>query len=71
VEIADGIVSPYARWNTRAALGRSAYALGRDDDAAAAYGEAREIVDSFAAALAMHRAETLAASPVVQEIRSA
>jgi class 3 adenylate cyclase/tetratricopeptide (TPR) repeat protein len=71
VEITDRIVSPYARWNARAALGRVAYALGRDDEAAAAYGEAREIVDTFAAGLAPQRAATLATSPVVQEIRSA
>jgi class 3 adenylate cyclase/tetratricopeptide (TPR) repeat protein len=71
VEIAERIVSPYARWNALAALGRSAYALGRDDHAAAAFGQARQIVDAFAANLAPQRAETLARSPVVQEIRSA
>jgi class 3 adenylate cyclase/tetratricopeptide (TPR) repeat protein len=71
VQLADGIVSPYARWNARAALGRTAYALGRDDDAATAYAEALEIVDAFSAALAPQRAATLAKSPVVQEIRSA
>ena len=71
VEITDRIVSPYARWNARAALGRVAYAVGRDDEAKAAYGEAREIVDTFGAGLAPQRAATLAKSPVVQEIRSA
>ncbi len=71
VEIADRIVSPYARWNARAALGRVAYALGRDDEAATAYSEAKELVDSFGAALVPERAATLATSPVVQEIRSA
>jgi class 3 adenylate cyclase/tetratricopeptide (TPR) repeat protein len=71
VQIADRIVSPYARWNARAALGRTAYALGRDDVAADAYGEARSIVDAFAETLAPERAATLATSPVVQEIRSA
>jgi class 3 adenylate cyclase/tetratricopeptide (TPR) repeat protein len=71
VQLADRIVSPYARWNARAALGRTAYALGRDDEAAAAYAEAREIVDTFSDALAPQRAATLAESPVVQEIRSA
>jgi hypothetical protein len=45
--------------------------LGRDDEAAAAYGEAREIADAFAANLAPHRAETLSRSPVIREIRSA
>jgi tetratricopeptide (TPR) repeat protein len=71
VQIADRIVSPYARWNARAALGRTAYALGRDDEAAKAYGEAKDIVDAFAAGLAPQRQATLAQSPVVQEIRSA
>src|SRR5438552_7951084 len=71
VEIADRIVSPYARWNARAAMGRVAYAGGRDDDAQAAYGEAKEIVDAFSAGLAPQRAATLEQSPVVQEIRSA
>ena len=71
VHIADRIVSPYARWNARAALGRIAYELGRDDEAASAYSDAGRIVDDFAATLAPARAATLAASPVVQEIRSA
>lgn len=71
VEIADRIVSPYARWNARAALGRVAYSVGRDDEAATAYSEAKEIVDAFGATLAPERAATLATSPVVQEIRSA
>jgi tetratricopeptide (TPR) repeat protein len=70
VQIADRIVSPYARWNARAALGRAAYAAGRDDEAATAYTEARNVVDTFAATLAPQRAATLAQSPVVQEIRS-
>jgi tetratricopeptide (TPR) repeat protein len=71
VEIADSIVSPYARWNARAALGRVAYGLGQDNAAATTYREAKEIVATFANGLAPQRAETLAQSPVVQEIRSA
>jgi len=71
VAIADRLVSPYARWNARAALARTAYTLGRDEDAAAAFGEAARIVDDFAAKLAPERQATLAQSPVVQEIRSA
>jgi len=70
-QLTERIVSPYARWNALAALGRTAYALGRDDDAAAAYAEARAVVDTFGASLAPERADTLASSPVVQEIRSA
>ena len=71
VELADRIVSPYARWNARADLGRAAYEVGRDDDAVTAYTEAARIVDEFSAALAPERAATLEKSPVVQEIRSA
>jgi tetratricopeptide (TPR) repeat protein len=69
--IADGIVSPPARWYARSALGRIAYELGEDDEAASAYAEARELVDGFSATLAPERAATLATSPVVIEIRSA
>ncbi len=71
VQIADRIVSPYARWNARAALGRIAYELARDDEAATAYAEAARIVDDFSASLIPSRAAMLAKSPVVQEIRSA
>jgi len=71
VRIADELIGPPARWDARAALGRTAYAVGRDDDAAVAYGEAKEIVDAFTATLAPERQATLEHSPVVQEIRSA
>jgi tetratricopeptide (TPR) repeat protein len=70
VQIADSIVSPYARWNARAALGRIGYEAGNDDEAATAYGEAAKIVHDFSSALAPQRAATLAESPVVNEIRS-
>jgi class 3 adenylate cyclase/tetratricopeptide (TPR) repeat protein len=69
--IADDLVGAPARWETRAALGRVAYGLGKDDQAAAAYTEARVLLDDFVVALAPERRETLAKSPVVQEIRSA
>jgi class 3 adenylate cyclase/tetratricopeptide (TPR) repeat protein len=71
VEISDQLIGPPARWDARATLGRVAHALGKDDEAAAAYGEARKLVDAFAAGLAPERAASLATSPVVQEIRSA
>ena len=71
VQIADSIVSPHARWNAHAALGRVAYELGKDDEAAGAYTEAAKIVDDFSATLAPQRAATLAKSPVVIEIRAA
>jgi class 3 adenylate cyclase/tetratricopeptide (TPR) repeat protein len=71
VQISDQLVGPPARWDARAGLGRVAQSLGQDDEAAAAYGEARELVDAFAAKLAPQHADTLSQSPVVQEIRSA
>ena len=70
VTLADELVSPPARWHARAALGRTAYALGEDDEAATAYREAAELVDAFSATLAPERAATLARSPLVDEIRS-
>ncbi len=71
VEIADRIVSPFARWNALAALGRTAYDVGGDDEAAVAYARAAKIVDDFSTALTPQRVATLAKSPVVQEIRAA
>jgi tetratricopeptide (TPR) repeat protein len=71
VAIADRLVSPPARWHARAALGRAAYELGEDDEAASAYSEAAELVEAFSATLAPERAATLAKSPLVNEIRSA
>ena len=70
VTIADAIVSPPARWHARAALGRVAYAVGDDAEAATAYKEASELVEAFSASLAPERAATLAKSPLVNEIRS-
>ena len=71
VRIADDLVGAPARWDARAALGRVAYGLGKDDDAARAYDEAKELVETFVATLAPERQATLAKSPVVAEIRSA
>jgi hypothetical protein len=71
VTIADRIVSPPARCHARAAFGRIAYELGKDDEAASAYSEAAELVEAFSASLAPQRAATLAKSPLVNEIRSA
>jgi tetratricopeptide (TPR) repeat protein len=71
VRIADDLIGPPARWHARAALGRIAYELGEDDEAARAYAKARQLVDAFSATLAPQRAAALATSPVVQEIRSA
>lgn len=71
VEIADDLVGPPARWQARGALGQAAYALGDDETAAAAFGEAASLVESFAATLADERAAGLLAAPAVGEIVAA
>jgi class 3 adenylate cyclase/tetratricopeptide (TPR) repeat protein len=68
VRIADRLIGPPARFKARAALARSAYALGEDERAATATAEARALVDDFTATLAPERAELVRASPVVREL---
>jgi class 3 adenylate cyclase/tetratricopeptide (TPR) repeat protein len=70
VAVADELIGPPARWVARAALGRAAYALGDDDRAATAYGEAAELMESFASTLAPERATRLLRAPAIAEIRS-
>ena len=55
----------------RAALGEVAYALGEDDVAAGAYGEAADLVEAFVPTLAPERAASVLAAPPVTEILSA
>jgi class 3 adenylate cyclase/tetratricopeptide (TPR) repeat protein len=68
VALADQLIGPPARWDARAALGRSAYALGEDDEAERAYREAGELVENFAATLSPERAARLLAAPAIEEI---
>jgi class 3 adenylate cyclase/tetratricopeptide (TPR) repeat protein len=68
VALADELVGPPARWQTRAALGHASFALGDDDGAALAYGEARKLVEDFVLTLAPERAEPLLKAPTVEEI---
>jgi class 3 adenylate cyclase/tetratricopeptide (TPR) repeat protein len=70
VAIADALVGPPARWQARAALGEVAYLQGADDVAEAAYGEAADLVEQFAATLTPQRSATLRAAPEVAEILS-
>jgi class 3 adenylate cyclase/tetratricopeptide (TPR) repeat protein len=70
VRIADDLVGPPGRWHARAALGRVAYEVGEDDEAATAYEEAAELVENFSATLAPQRAAMLAKSAIVSEVRS-
>jgi tetratricopeptide (TPR) repeat protein len=71
VRIADDLVGAPARFNARAELARAAYALGDDERAAAAAGEARVLVADFAATLAPERARALLGSPLAQEVLGA
>jgi tetratricopeptide (TPR) repeat protein len=68
VRIADELIGQPARYRARAALARSAYALGDDDRAATATAEARELVEGFVATLGPERAELVRGSQVVREL---
>ena len=70
VAVSDALINPPGRWNARAALGRAAYALGDDDLAAQAYGEAAELVERFAASLSPERSMRLLNAPAIAEILS-
>jgi class 3 adenylate cyclase/tetratricopeptide (TPR) repeat protein len=67
-DIADELVGAPARWRTRAPLGRVLHEFGDDDGAAAAYGEAAELIEGFVATLAPERAATLRTAPEVEEV---
>jgi hypothetical protein len=56
--------------HAQAALGAVSYALGDDDGAAAAYTEARGLIESFAGTLAPERSPRLLAAPSIGEILS-
>jgi tetratricopeptide (TPR) repeat protein len=68
VTIADDLIGQPARWDARTGLGRTAYALGEDDVAASAYGEAADLIETFAAGLARERAEKFRAAPAIAEL---
>jgi class 3 adenylate cyclase/tetratricopeptide (TPR) repeat protein len=68
--IADKLIGPPARWDAQASLGEIAQAVGDDDTAAAAYGEAASLIEAFAGTLAPGRSATLLAAPAIDEIFS-
>ncbi len=68
VRIADDLVGPPARWEARAALGRASYLLGDDVGAEAVFGEARSLVEAFAATLSTRRAATLLGAQPIRDI---
>jgi hypothetical protein len=68
VEIADALVNPVGRWQSRASLADVLRTTGDEGAAAVATNEARRILTDFAATLAPSRAETLLASSAAREI---
>src|SRR5205814_9980040 len=65
VSIADDLIGPPGRWHAYAALGAVSYSFGDDDAAAAAYGEAGGLIESFAGTLAPARSARVRAAPAV------
>jgi tetratricopeptide (TPR) repeat protein len=70
VVIADALIGSPARWHAQAALGQVAHSLGDDETAGAAYAEATQLIEAFAATLAPERAAGLLAAPAIDEILS-
>lgn len=60
-----------ARWGIRAALGEALYAVGDDDGAGRAFGEAAGVIRDVAHGLAPERANRLLAAPQVAKIMTA
>jgi tetratricopeptide (TPR) repeat protein len=67
---ADRLGTPAGRWQARAALGEALAAIGHDDEAGSAYGQAIEIIDDVASGLAPERARGfLSAEPIRTVLR--
>jgi tetratricopeptide (TPR) repeat protein len=71
VELADVLVNPTGRWQSRAALVAAFHETGDDESAAAVMREAKEILTAFAATLAPARAQTLLAAPPARAVLDA
>ncbi|HST16447.1 MAG TPA: adenylate/guanylate cyclase domain-containing protein [Gaiellaceae bacterium] len=70
VAIAEELVGAPARWRATDALGRAAYELGDDEQAASAYAETRRLIEAFAAGLRPERASAFMASEPVRGMLS-
>lgn len=70
VALADELIGQPGRWRAYEALGRVSHLLGEDDAAAAAYTEAGDLIESFAATLAPPRSARFLAAPVISQILS-
>ena len=71
VEIADALVNPVGRWQSRVALAAALDATGDHGAAAATTVQAGRILTEFAVTLAPERAATLLAAPRAREILDA
>jgi class 3 adenylate cyclase/DNA-binding SARP family transcriptional activator len=71
VATADALVNPVGRWESRASLAAALRSTGDEEAAAAATGEARQILTGFAASLTPPRAATLLASPRTRAVLDA
>ena len=67
VAIADELGSPFGRWQSRGALGTALYSTGDDDGAAAAHGEASDLIRTIAASLSPEHQKTFLTAPAVEE----
>jgi len=68
----DGLGTPTARWQFRAALAKALYLTGDDDGTIIAYREAADVIRAYAAGLSSeHAASFLAAEPVREVLKAA
>jgi class 3 adenylate cyclase/tetratricopeptide (TPR) repeat protein len=70
VALTDELIGQPGRWRAREALARVAHLLGEDDAASAAYGEAEELIESFAGTLAPARSARFLTTPAIDGILS-
>jgi class 3 adenylate cyclase/tetratricopeptide (TPR) repeat protein len=69
---ADALGTPSIRWQHRVVLGKARYATGDDDGAGAAYGEAADVIRSYAGTLSPeHATSFLDADPVRDALKTA
>jgi tetratricopeptide (TPR) repeat protein len=71
VSDADGLGTPPARWQARAAFGQALLESGLDDEAGASYAEAGRIIEEMASGLAPERAKRLLSVDPIQEVLKA
>lgn len=70
VAVTDRLGSPTPRWHTWSGLGRACYATGDDEGAAAAFAQARTVIETWTSTLTPeHAASVLAAEPVTEVLR--